>query len=64
MSTEPVVLKPEDAARSLGISRSSLYELLSRDEIESIKIGRSRRIPIAAIDSYVARLVAEQTEDR
>ncbi len=64
MSTEPVVLKPEDAARSLGISRSSLYELLSRDEIESIKIVRSRRIPIAAIDSYVARLVAEQTEDR
>jgi len=58
--TKPLLYKPEDAAATLGIGRATLYELLARGEITSIKIGRSRRIPSAALEDYAARLDAEQ----
>ena len=58
-----LLLNPEAAAKELSISRTALYELMARSQIESIKIGRSRRIPRQALDAYVARLVAEQSDN-
>ena len=58
-----LLLNPEAAARELSISRTALYELMANCRIDSIKIGRSRRIPRQALDAYVARLVADQCED-
>src|SRR4051812_34016745 len=40
----PWLLKPEEAARLLSLSRSRLYELIGCGEIPSITIGASRRI--------------------
>ena len=57
---DALLLTPEEAARRLSIARSSLYELVLTGEIESIKIGRSRRIPADALDAYVQRLRTEQ----
>ena len=57
-----LLLNPETAAKELSISRTALYELMARQQIESIKIGRSRRITRQALDAYVARLVAEQSD--
>lgn len=51
-----LVLTPEEAAHALGISRSKLYELLRAGAIESIRIDRSRRIPIQALRDFVERL--------
>jgi excisionase family DNA binding protein len=51
-----LVLTPEQAAHALGISRSKLYELLRAGVIESIRIDRSRRIPIQALRDFVERL--------
>jgi excisionase family DNA binding protein len=45
--SEPLLLRPTEAARLLGISRSNLYELLAAGEIPTIHIGRSVRIPLA-----------------
>ena len=36
---------PRQAADSLGIGRSKLYELLAGADPESIRIGSARRIP-------------------
>ena len=47
---------PVEAAAALGISRSSLYVLLSREAIASVRIGGSRRIPVAALDEFVESL--------
>jgi excisionase family DNA binding protein len=33
-----------------------VYELLRAGVIESVRIGASRRIPVAAIEEYVERL--------
>ncbi len=48
--------KPESAAAVLGIGRSKLFELIAAGEIETVQIGRSRRIPAQALEDYVQRL--------
>jgi excisionase family DNA binding protein len=46
-------------ARSLGIGRTKLYELLNADDIRSIKIG-SRRLVIASdVDAFVVRTLED-----
>jgi len=48
------VLTVAEAAYALGISRSKLYEFITAGEICAIYIGRLRRIPIGAIDDFIA----------
>ena len=48
-----LLLTPEEAAQALGISRATLYPMLVRKQIPSIRIGGSRRIPVAALQEYV-----------
>jgi excisionase family DNA binding protein len=55
-----VLLTVEEAAEQLGIGRTLLYKLIARGEIESIRIGRLRRVPTAAIQDYARRLSAER----
>lgn len=58
----PLLYTIPEAATALRISRTKLYELLSKNEIQSVHIGRSRKIPASALRSYVHRLQAEQEE--
>ena len=53
---EQLLLSPQEAAQSLGISRSRLYELIRKQELVSILIGRSRRIPVVALREYVQKM--------
>jgi excisionase family DNA binding protein len=46
----------EDARRLLGKSRSDIYELIARGEIESVKDGRRRKFAHDALTAYVERL--------
>lgn len=43
-----------EAAAILGISRSKLYQFIAAGEIRTIRIGRLRKIPVAAIDEFLA----------
>lgn len=54
-----LLLIPEDAAKIIGVGRTTLYELLRTGAIESVRIGRARRIPADALDDYVNRLRAD-----
>lgn len=45
-----------EAADALRISRTKMYELLTANRIESVHIGRSRRIPVEAVEAYVQGL--------
>ena len=49
-----LLYKPAEAAEMLGIGRSKLYELLEADEIASVWIGRSRRVPVEALHAFIA----------
>lgn len=53
-----------EASVLMGISRSLLYSLVMRGEVPSIKIGRARRIPVTAIDEWIARQVEEEQSDQ
>lgn len=55
-----MLLTVEEAAEQLGIGRTLLYKLITRGEIESIRIGRLRRVPTAAIQDYARGLSDER----
>ena len=48
-----------EAAAILGIGRSKLYEFIAAGEIRTIRIGRLRKIPVAAIDEFLATRESE-----
>jgi excisionase family DNA binding protein len=60
MSTTAVgprlVLTVEEAAERLGIGRTLMYALVKAGVVESICIGRLRRIPVDALEEYVEQL--------
>jgi len=49
---------PEEAAKALGISRASLYPLLMRKEIPSVRVGGLRRVPLGALQRYIDELLS------
>jgi excisionase family DNA binding protein len=58
-SIDKLLYTPLEAAHALGISRSTLYELLARGHIDSVHIGASRRIPADCLRRYVASLAED-----
>jgi excisionase family DNA binding protein len=38
-------------------ARTHIYGLLARGELRSVKVGRNRRIPAAALQEYVQKLM-------
>jgi excisionase family DNA binding protein len=55
MQDQRLLLTVSEAAQRLGIGRSLLYELLAEGQVESIHVGRLRRIPIDALAAYIDR---------
>lgn len=54
----PVLLKFDEAARLLHISRSRMYELVARGEVPGLfTFGRSRRISRTALERWIAEQV-------
>lgn len=51
-----VLFTVEEAARALGIGRTRMFELIQAGSVETVLIGRLRRIPVDALDAFVARL--------
>lgn len=51
-----VLITVEEAARRLSVSRTIVWQLVKSGALETVKIGRLRRVPTAAIDDYVAAL--------
>ncbi len=47
---------PIEAAESLGLSRSRIYQLLSGGAIKWVDVEGQRRITAAALDAFVASL--------
>jgi excisionase family DNA binding protein len=52
----PQLLTVRQASEALNVSRSTLYELMARHKLEAVHIGRSCRIPLDAIASYIETL--------
>jgi excisionase family DNA binding protein len=52
-----LLFTPEHAGAKLDVGRTTVYALMASGELQSVKIGRCRRIPAAALQAYVERLV-------
>lgn len=57
MSAEvpPLLVSVRSAARILAVGRTTVYELIAAGELETIHIGRSRRVPMAELEAFVQR---------
>jgi excisionase family DNA binding protein len=62
MDTMRLLVSVTDAAKALGVSRSLMYELVSRAEIQSVKIGKCRRIPVQAREAFITERLAPDLE--
>jgi excisionase family DNA binding protein len=49
------LLSIEQAARALGIGRTSLYSEIGAGRIRSVKVGRRRLVPSSAISEVASR---------
>lgn len=56
---ERVLLTAEEAAERLGIGRTLMWRLIKTGEVESVQIGRLRRVPATAVQKYAERLINE-----
>jgi excisionase family DNA binding protein len=51
-----LLLTVEEAAKRLRLGRTLVYRLISLGELESVKVGRLRRVPAECLPEYVATL--------
>jgi excisionase family DNA binding protein len=61
-TTRRLLLTVSEFGEALGIGRTLAYELVLKGKVPSVKIGRARRVPAAAVEAYVARLADEQEQ--
>jgi excisionase family DNA binding protein len=51
---EPLLLRIDDAAQRLSISRATMYRLIQRGEVPIIRIGSAVRVRAFELDLWVA----------
>ncbi len=54
-SSVKLLLTMEEAAHALGLGRAFLYTLVMNKQIASVKIGRARRVPVSALETFIAQ---------
>jgi len=63
LEAEPLMaLSPEQVARTLGVSRTKVFQLIARRELKSIRIGKHRRVPVWEVEAFLRRGVEESGE--
>lgn len=55
LGVEPILLSAEQVAFVLGVHRATVFDLLRKGDLASVRIGRRRLISRSAIDDFVAR---------
>lgn len=62
---EPLLLTAEETGHLLGISRTAVYVLMRKGDLQGVQIGKgSRRFPRTEIETYIARLQKEERRSR
>jgi excisionase family DNA binding protein len=52
-SPERKALSVAETARAVGISRATIYRLIGKKRLATLKIGSRRLIPVTAIDALL-----------
>lgn len=43
----------DESAKMLSVSRSTIYELIKDGELKSIKVGKSHRVTLQAMNEFI-----------
>jgi len=57
--TTPLLATRKEAGAAMRCGMTTIDTLIRSGELPSVKIGRARRIPVAALREYVERLQQE-----
>lgn len=49
----PALITVAETAETLGVCRQTVWNLIKRGELESVKIGRARRVKAASVLSLI-----------
>lgn len=58
MSDLPMLFTPAQAAKIMGVSRSHVYVLMNQGRLDSVSIGRCRRITKDQMNKFIESLVS------
>lgn len=50
---QPLALRINDAARTLGVGRTHLYRLISEGRIDTVQLGRRRLVKAASLRKLI-----------
>ena len=53
---ERMLYTVDEVALMLGLGRTKVDELINAGDLDSVRIGQSRRIPADTVSSFVSRL--------
>jgi excisionase family DNA binding protein len=56
---DQLLVTPEEAVRRLSVGRTTIYELMSSGELQSVNIGRCRRVPVSSLSLFVSKLIGD-----
>jgi excisionase family DNA binding protein len=60
-ANEPILLRIEEAARLLSLSKSMIYQMINRGELRATPRGGPRRVLRSSIDEWVDRMTGGET---
>lgn len=51
--TKPLAVSVEEAGRLLGVSRDLVYDMVTRHELVSVRLGRRIVVPVRALEEML-----------
>lgn len=52
----PLLLTVTEAAELIGLGRTTIYKLMDNGDLASVRVGKSRRIPLDEAHDFVDRV--------
>jgi excisionase family DNA binding protein len=52
----PTLYSPSEVASVFGVSRSTLYVLMQKGELQSLHVGRKRKFTMEHMEDFIARM--------
>lgn len=53
---DKLLLKPAEAADAASVSKTTMYDLIARGEIQTVRVGTDLRVPVSALNKWITQL--------
>ena len=60
----PMLLRPEEAAKMLGLGRSKIFQMLAAGDLPVVRIGRSVRVPSDELRDWIRRRAEQEAKEQ